>query len=223
LSFDDSGEIFCIEFFEPIGDCDPQFERVGRMHDFDPGPGVDNYMHITIPENSVMTIAMQWNQPFGGAGPTTDHDIVLLDETGQTMTNLNRTAGSLNELIVQLRGDSRQLADRADRAVVAIETLVATLDTSVAETAADAQSLLAEMQGSAGAFTAMANEIQDMVAETRPPLRDFASGGLYELNTLLIEARALLAGLNRVTSEVERDPARFLFGDQQSGYEAGQP
>ena len=30
-----------------------------------------------------MTIAMQWNQPFGGAGPTTDHDIVLLDETGQ--------------------------------------------------------------------------------------------------------------------------------------------
>jgi phospholipid/cholesterol/gamma-HCH transport system substrate-binding protein len=69
----------------------------------------------------------------------------------------------------------------------------------------------------------MANEIRDMVAETRLPLRDFASGGLYELNTLLIEARALLAGLNRVTSEVERDPARFLFGDQQSGYEAGQP
>ncbi len=26
-AFDDSGEIFCIEFFEPIGDCDPLFER----------------------------------------------------------------------------------------------------------------------------------------------------------------------------------------------------
>jgi phospholipid/cholesterol/gamma-HCH transport system substrate-binding protein len=147
----------------------------------------------------------------------------LLDDAGETMTNLNNTAGSMNGLIVQLREDSRQLADRADRAVIAVETLVATLDTSVADTAADAQSLLAEMHGSAEAFTAMANEIQDLVAETRPPLRDFASGGLYELNTLLIEARALLAGLNRVTSEVERDPARFLFGDQQSGYETGQP
>jgi hypothetical protein len=82
--FDDSGEIFCIEFFEPIGDCDAQFEKVGTMHDFDPGPDVDNYMHISIPLNSVMTVAMQWDQPFGGTGPMTDHDIVLVDSTGET-------------------------------------------------------------------------------------------------------------------------------------------
>jgi len=83
-AFDDSGEIFCIEFFEPIGDCDPLFERVGRMHDFDPGPDVDNYQSITIPINAVVTIAMQWDQPFGGTGPDNDHDIVLLDSTGET-------------------------------------------------------------------------------------------------------------------------------------------
>lgn len=83
-AFDDSGEIFCIEIFPPIGDCEPTFERVGRMHDFDPGPGVDNYLNITIPENAIMTIAMQWDQPYGGAGPTADHDIVLLDGAGQT-------------------------------------------------------------------------------------------------------------------------------------------
>ncbi|MDH5305218.1 MAG: FG-GAP-like repeat-containing protein [Gammaproteobacteria bacterium] len=82
--FVDSGEIFCIEFFEPFDDCDPIFERVGRMHDFDPGPGVDNYLNITVPVNGVMTIAMQWDQPYGGPGPTTDHDIVLLDGTGES-------------------------------------------------------------------------------------------------------------------------------------------
>lgn len=82
--FDDSGEIFCIEFFEPIGDCDPMFERVGTLHDFDPGPGVDNFLNITVPVDSAMTIAMQWDQPFGGAGPQTDHDILLLDSTGTT-------------------------------------------------------------------------------------------------------------------------------------------
>jgi PKD repeat protein len=80
--FADSGVVFCIEFFEPIGDCDPIFERVGRMHDFDPGAGVDLYQRVTVPEDGVLTIALQWNQPFGGAGPRTDHDIVLLDETG---------------------------------------------------------------------------------------------------------------------------------------------
>jgi PKD repeat protein len=80
--FSDSGVIFCIEFFLPIGDCDPNFERVGRMHDFDPGPGVDLYQSVTIPIDGVLTVAMQWNQPFGGPGPVSDHDIVLLDETG---------------------------------------------------------------------------------------------------------------------------------------------
>lgn len=80
--FVDSGEVLCIEFFLPLGDCDPIYERVGRMHDFDPGPGVDNYQHVTVPLNGVLTVAMQWNEPFGGAGPKIDHDLVLLDETG---------------------------------------------------------------------------------------------------------------------------------------------
>lgn len=81
-AFNDSGVIFCIEFFLPIGDCDPIFERVGRMHDFDPGPGVDLYQSVTVPINGVLTVAMQWDEPFGGAGPRNDHDIVLLDESG---------------------------------------------------------------------------------------------------------------------------------------------
>jgi hypothetical protein len=87
--FVDSGEVLCIEFFEPEGDCDPMFERVGNMHDFDPGPGVDNYLGITVPLNGVVTIAMQWDQPFGGPGPETDHDLVLLDATGQTYVTIS--------------------------------------------------------------------------------------------------------------------------------------
>ena len=101
--------------------------------------------------------------------------------------------------------------------------LTSSLEQSVGSSTDTLKLLLDEMRVSAQAFTEMANEIQDMVAENREPFRDFTAGGLYELNTLLIEARALLTGLNRVTTEVERDPARFLFGDQQSGYEAGKP
>ncbi len=81
-AFDDSGVVLCIEFFLPLGDCDPIYERVGRMHDFDPGPAVDNYLYVTVPLNGVLTVAMQWNEPFNG--PRIDHDLVLLDETGGT-------------------------------------------------------------------------------------------------------------------------------------------
>jgi len=59
-----------------------------------------------------------------------------------------------------------------------------------------------------------------VVAENREPLRDFTSGGLYELANVLAEMRQLIVRLNRVTTQVERDPARFLFGDPQEGYEA---
>lgn len=81
--FSDSGVIFCIEFFLPIGDCDPIYERVGRMHDFDPGVGVDLYQSVTVPVGSRLIVAMQWDEPFGGPGAKIDHDIVLLDETGK--------------------------------------------------------------------------------------------------------------------------------------------
>jgi hypothetical protein len=52
------------------------------MHDFDSGEDVDLYQHITVPIDGVLTVALQWDEPFGGAGPKNDHDIVLLDETG---------------------------------------------------------------------------------------------------------------------------------------------
>ncbi|MGB5177886.1 MAG: hypothetical protein WBP44_04055, partial [Gammaproteobacteria bacterium] len=76
-AFIDSGEVFCIEFFEPLGDCHPLFERVGRMHDFDPGPGEHLYQSVTIPVDATLSIALQWDEAFGAA--QIDHDIVLLD------------------------------------------------------------------------------------------------------------------------------------------------
>ncbi len=81
-AFVDSGNVLCIEFFLPIGDCDPIYERVGRMHDFDPGPGEDLVLTVTVPLNRVLTVAVQWDQPFGGAGPQADHDVVLLSADG---------------------------------------------------------------------------------------------------------------------------------------------
>ena len=167
------------------------------------------FLSPTNRENLEVTLANL--RTLSGALAERGDDIgVLIEETGQTMATLNRTSGHFESLINQVRDDSARLADRADDAVAAVEGLAASLDRS-------------EMRASAQAFTKMTNEIQAMVAENREPLHDFAAGGLYEFNSLLIEARSLLAGLNRVTTEVGRDPARFLFGDQQSGYEAGNP
>ena len=64
-------------------------------------------------------------------------------------------------------------------------------------------------------------EVQEIVEETASPSRT-SRAGLYEPTNFLIEARGL-EQLARITTEVERDPARFFFGDRQQGYEATQP
>jgi len=69
-----------------------------------------------------------------------------------------------------------------------------------------------------GVFESL-REMQAMIAENREPIRDFTATGLSELAGLLVEMRDLVIALNRVTTEIQRDPARFFFGNQQQGYE----
>ena len=64
-----------------------------------------------------------------------------------------------------------------------------------------------------------AREIETLIRNNQQPIADFTASGLYELTTFLVEARDLVASLQRLTKRVEDDPARFLFGDQQQGYQ----
>ena len=66
----------------------------------------------------------------------------------------------------------------------------------------------------------VSDELRKLVKENRTPLRDFSGGGLYELGLFVSEARILVANLTRLSAQIERDPARFFFGDTQKGFEA---
>lgn len=56
-------------------------------HDFDPGPGVDSLMQVTIPGNTQVIFVLQWENPFfsvsGAPGAQTDMDIILYSSSGQ--------------------------------------------------------------------------------------------------------------------------------------------
>lgn len=146
----------------------------------------------------------------------------IVDDTAETMANLNGATGALADMAAVLQQDSGRLADKAESALGSIETLTGSVEVTIAEANKGIIKLLGDLQRTAQSFEAMAGEFRALAAENREPLRDFTQNGLYELTTLLTEARGLLIGLNRVTTEVERDPARFLFGNQQQGYETQQ-
>lgn len=144
------------------------------------------------------------------AASATKLDAFLLDASG--------TAEELRATVKELRGDLAHLTANADATLISAR---ATLDTIGDETAAlggDARALIADLRGSASSLTAMSDEIQGLVADSRTPLADFTAEGLYEFARLITEMRTLVASLSRIADGLESDPAGYLFGDSEEGF-----
>jgi len=144
----------------------------------------------------------------------------LIADAALTMKNLREATGSLETMAASLEGNVGKITERADSTLTAFESMAGSIDREVALTSKDARELIAGLQTTAQHLSGATEQLEAMIAENREPIRDFANSGLYELTNLLTEARDLIVVLNRVTTEVQRDPARFIFGDQQQGYEA---
>ena len=86
-AFVDSGQVF----------------QDARLHDFDPGPGVDTKLNASQFANS--TYVLQWDEPFasaGGAGAGSDVDFFIFDSTGNNLiavANNNNLGADAIELL----------------------------------------------------------------------------------------------------------------------------
>src|SRR5262249_41853548 len=135
------------------------------------------------------------------AGRSNDID-QLLGNTSETLAALRKTSVAISgvaadpsKLTNELNRNSGKLATNADQAITDLRNALKRFDT-------------------------LGTELTRMVTDTRGPVKDFSTTGLFELTQLLIDARTLLQRWSRVTVQFERDPARFLFGDQNKGVEA---
>jgi phospholipid/cholesterol/gamma-HCH transport system substrate-binding protein len=75
-----------------------------------------------------------------------------------------------------------------------------------------------ELNQSAKNLTVLTAHLDSIVQENRGALRDFTQTGFGQAQQLLTDSRALILELTRVADQLERDPARFLFGDRREGY-----
>lgn len=159
---------------------------------------------------------------FSGSLANRADDIdLLITDASAAMSNIRESSVALKDLAGTLTVAARDLTNSADEMFNSVSETSAAARSVLTKSDPQIDALLTDLRGSANAITNMSNEIEAMVAENREPIQDFTGEGLYALTNFLVEARGLAVGLNRVTTEVKRDPARFLFGDQNQGYEAG--
>jgi len=132
-----------------------------------------------------------------------------IQEFSGTMANLREATERLDRVVAD-----------ADTAIAAVGRTAENTNKTVNAVGDEIGPLLADLRQTSKSMTAMANEISGMVAENREPLRNFSGTALVDLTTLIDETRQLVAQLDRVTTEIERDPARFFFGNRNQGYDA---
>jgi phospholipid/cholesterol/gamma-HCH transport system substrate-binding protein len=64
----------------------------------------------------------------------------------------------------------------------------------------------------------LAADLDAIVVSSKPGLHDLTTNGVDQLTGLLSDARRLIASLDRVSTELERDPSRLLYGEPRGGY-----
>jgi len=65
----------------------------GRLHDFDPGPGVDRWQTFFVPQSVTVDFSFQWAQPaasVGGRGAASDLEMVITDLNGNVIEAARR-------------------------------------------------------------------------------------------------------------------------------------
>jgi phospholipid/cholesterol/gamma-HCH transport system substrate-binding protein len=152
-----------------------------------------------------------------------------LDALGVTLQNLETFTAALAKRTDQVDGVLTGTADAArevEQTSAQLKTLIGDLrqltghvDQRVDTLSGDVAATLAQVRGAATALGGAAARFDKVVGTLHQPLDDFASTGLYDFSQLAGETRELVAALNRITKEFERDPAGFLIGRGNRGFE----
>jgi phospholipid/cholesterol/gamma-HCH transport system substrate-binding protein len=139
-----------------------------------------------------------------------------------SLKNIETVTGALAERsdeIGTIMSDAARLAGELREAAVHANAIIATVEGNAEPIMDDTRATMAAARRAAGQLAVVSEQLVGFLKDNREPLSDFSQTGLYEFTQLTAEARVLVAALNRLVKDIERDPARFLFGDKQRGVE----
>lgn len=142
----------------------------------------------------------------------------------ETVTaSLARHSDDVDSLLAQAGGAAESLAGVSnDVGGLArdLRDLTAKVDGQLDGIGEEVSATLRDTRQAASTLGRAASELEQLAQEMHQPLSDFGATGLYEFTQLVGETRQLIAALTRITKEFERDPAGFLIGSSQRGFEA---
>jgi phospholipid/cholesterol/gamma-HCH transport system substrate-binding protein len=158
-----------------------------------------------------------------------DRLMVVVDNLNGLLDQQNRRAVSeslenvriVTEAFVAPSKEVGELVANANAAVLEMKVLLAHIDSSyVSKGGLKDQAALAlnNFDHLARNLTDTNRQLQQILQENRPGIREFSQGTLSQVGNLVSDMQRFIAGLTRFVSSVERNPARLLFGERREGY-----
>jgi phospholipid/cholesterol/gamma-HCH transport system substrate-binding protein len=109
-------------------------------------------------------------------------------------------------------GAERVISEDVAPATADLRASVARMSTAVDQVSADLPAVTAELRTTLAAATATVTRIDGLVQQSAAPVGQFATQGLPQFVRFTAEAQALVARMDRIAAQLERDPARFFLG-----------
>lgn len=149
------------------------------------------------------------------------------------LKNLDTLSAALADRSDAIVGDAQTTMGEIKLAAGSVQTVAAALEAKAPDAVTEATAVLrnvraattdldkfmAQVGRTIAAYEGAGAQAEAMIQENRPAIRDFTGSTLYDANAFLVDLRVLIDNLNRLTTEVGRDPARFLFGGQRGGFQ----
>ncbi len=197
-------------------------------------PEFHNKGEFALPYPEVPTMQSDLQALQANAGEIAKELTSALNNMNEVLTGFSAAADankgridSIIDSIADIAGDmstvAPKLANLVDESTKSAAALTRTADSANAlmqDNAAGITQTVADLQTSLVALRRMADQVNNMVAENREGIRDFTRTGLYEITGLAQDAERMVDQITRVMEDLERDPARFLFGSRSRGVQA---
>ena len=129
----------------------------------------------------------------------------------ETLARTNLVMTHVDELVVDTSVQMVTITDQVATLLAAAEAETTRLGDEIAATTAEFRGLSRSLDGAAG-------QLDLLVEETRPGLREFTNVGLQEVTLTLSELRLLAQSLSRLVVRLQQgDTPNLLFGDSDQG------
>ncbi|SNR49646.1 phospholipid/cholesterol/gamma-HCH transport system substrate-binding protein [Puniceibacterium sediminis] len=147
---------------------------------------------------------------------------VTLNQVSETFASANDTLTAVNSALVvgeDALGAAQRAFDGADRVInddvagitADLRGAIANLNGAINQVSADIPGISADLRAASRSAEQTFAEVLRVVNASGTPIAEFAANGLPLYSRLAQETRNLIANLDRLTTSIQRDPARFFL------------